>query len=79
MGCREAVLDEEPDKRLRPPMAVIIFLSRSKKAYCAVTPTKEGRCNAESITVAYTYIRTVTASSEKDRVSGDEKLQRYRC
>ena len=34
-------------------------MSRRKKAYCAGHP-KEGPCNAESITVANTYMRTVT-------------------
>ena len=34
-------------------------MSRHKKAYCARHP-KEGRCNAESITVANIYMRTVT-------------------
>ena len=34
-------------------------MSQRKKAYCAKHP-KEGRCNAESITVANTYMRTVT-------------------
>ena len=36
-----------------------VDMSQSKKAYCAKHP-KEGRCNAESITVANTYMRTVT-------------------
>ena len=39
-------------------------LSQRKKAYCAKHP-KEGRCNAESITVANTYIRTVTLVKPK--------------
>lgn len=30
-------------------------ISRLKEAYCAKTNPKERRCNAESITVAYTY------------------------
>ena len=42
------------------PLALRWRLLQRKKAYCAKHP-KEGRCNAESITVANTYMRTVTA------------------
>ena len=38
-----------------------LTVSQRKKAYCAKHP-KEGRCNAESITVANTYMRTVTVA-----------------
>lgn len=39
----------------RPHFPQPLLLSRSKKAYCAITPTKEGCCNAESIYHLYTY------------------------
>ena len=39
-------------------------LLQRKKAYCAKHP-KEGSCNGESITVANTYMRTVTQTAAR--------------
>ena len=52
---------ERSHQRASTTTPTCLVLSQRKKAYCAKHP-KEGRCNAESITVANTYIRTVTGT-----------------
>ena len=58
------MLAQQPNELLGFDTLRRVIVSRRKKAYCAKHP-KEGRCNAESITVANTYMRTVTDSRKK--------------